>query len=208
MPQPPAPPRLAPIARSWNPLVWAVALIYRVLAGRVVAPVRVIYARAPRIIVGHLMLMSTAEYGLSLDRRVSSLVRVFGSRVNNCMFCDDLETHMALKRGAISRADVDALPHFATAPELSERERAALRYVEEINTTRIATDQTFDALKKHYSEQEIVEITWLNAVGNYLNLQAKPLGLGSEGLCSIPVKDAPPSNPRDTSAPTEMDEVS
>lgn len=208
MPQPSPPPRLAPIGRSWNPLVWAVALIYRVLIGRVVAPVRVVYARAPRIIIGHLMLMGTAEYGLSLDRRVSSLVRVFGSRVNNCMFCDDLETHMGLKHGTISRADVDALPHFATAPEFSERERAALRYVEEINTTRIATDQTFDALKKHYSEQEIVEITWLNAVGNYLNLQAKPLGLGSEGFCSVPVKGAPPRNPRDAGARTEMDEVS
>jgi alkylhydroperoxidase family enzyme len=208
MPQSSPQPHLPPLARSWNPLVWAVALIYRVLIGRVVAPVRVVYARAPRIVVGHLMLMATAEYGLSLDRRVSSLVRVFGSRVNNCMFCDDLETHMALKRGAICRADVDALRQFATAPEFSERERAALRYVEEINTTRTSSDQTFDALRKHFTEREIVEITWLNAVGNYLNLQAKPLGLGSEGFCAVPERSGQPTNPPAAGARTEMDEVS
>ncbi|MDH4283252.1 MAG: hypothetical protein OEV36_11410, partial [Myxococcales bacterium] len=79
-----------------------------------------------------------------------------------------------------------ALARYATSPRFTERERAALRYVEEINTTRAATDETFDALRPHFTEKEIVELTWLNAVGNYLNLMAKPLGIGSEGFCRIP----------------------
>ena len=178
--------RLAPMRRSWNPMVWLIALAYRITIGRVSAPVPVLFARAPRLIFGHLMLMSAAEYGLSLDKRVRYLTRVFGSRVNLCMFCDDLETHMALKAKAVSRDDIDALARYATSPRFTERERAALRYVEEINTTRAATDETFDALRPHFTEKEIVELTWLNAVGNYLNLMAKPLGIGSEGFCRIP----------------------
>lgn len=178
--------RLAPIRRSWNPMVWLIAWAYRITIGRVAAPVPILFARAPRTIFGHLMLMSAAEYGLSLDKRVRHLTRVFGSRVNLCMFCDDLETHMALKAKTVTREDIDALPQYATSPRFTERERAALRYVQEINTTRSATDETFEGLKLHFSEKEIVELTWLNAVGNYLNLMAKPLGIGSEGFCSIP----------------------
>ena len=85
-----SPPRLAAIDWSWNPLVWIALAAYRSVG--VTAPVRVIFARAPRLILPHLILMAASEYALSLDRRLRSLVRVFGSRVNGCMFCDDLET--------------------------------------------------------------------------------------------------------------------
>lgn len=191
--------RLAPIFRSWNPLVWLIAWIYRLTMGRVAAPVPIVFARAPGVIVGHIALVSTAEYGLSLKPRLRHLTRVFGSRVNQCMFCDDLETHMALKAKTVTRADIDALPNYATSERFTEPERAALRYVEEINTTRTATDVTFNALSKHFTEKEIVELTWLNAVGNYLNLMAKPLGIGSEGFCAIPTpaQTAATKEPRD-----------
>ncbi len=180
----PTSPRLAPITRSWNPLVWIALAIYRSFG--VTAPVQVIFARAPRLIIAHTILMATAEYATSLDRRLSSLARVFGSRVNGCMFCDDLESRLAIEHRALVREDVDALAEYATSDRFSERERAALRYVEELNTTRRASDEVFAALKRHFSEREIVELTWLNAVGNYLNLQAKPLGLAPEGACEIP----------------------
>jgi AhpD family alkylhydroperoxidase len=178
--------RLQPIDRSWNPLFWVALLAYRVAVGGAATPARVIFARAPGLVIAHLMLMMTSEYALSLDRRVRHLVRVYGSRVNGCMYCDDLETYVALRQRAIARDDVDALPRYAESERFSARERAALRYVEEINTTRNAGDETFAALRQHFSERQIVELTWLNAVGNYLNLQARPLGLGAEGYCALP----------------------
>lgn len=180
----PTAPRLARITRSWNPLVWIAMAAYRSLG--VTTPVEVIFARAPRLIVAHMVLMVTSEYAVSLDRRLRSLLRVFGSRVNGCMFCDDIETRMALASRAVVRDDVDALPDYETSPRFSDRDRAALAYVHELNSTRTATEAAFDALRTHFSEREIVEITWLNAVGNYLNLQARPLRLAPEGSCAIP----------------------
>jgi alkylhydroperoxidase family enzyme len=109
--------------------------------------------------------MGTAEYGMTLDARVRYLIHVYGSRVNLCMFCDDLEANMALKAKTLTRQDIDALQQYATSPRFSDRERAALRYVEEVNTTREATDETFEALRAHFSERGIVELTGLNAVG-------------------------------------------
>ena len=182
----PASPRLEPVAGSWNPLVWLALAVYRSATGGSTSPIRVIFARAPRLILAHLILVGASEYGISLDRRLRALARVFGSRVNGCLFCDDLETRLALQHKAISREDADALPHYATSDRFSERERAALAYVEELNTTKRAGDDTFAQLRKHLSDKEIVELTWLNAVGNYLNLLAKPLGLVPEGTCEIP----------------------
>lgn len=177
-------PRLPRITRSWNPLVWIAMAAYRSLG--VTTPVEVMFARAPRLIVAHMILMVTSEYATSLDRRSRSLARVFGSRVNGCMFCDDIETKMALASGTISREDADALPGYASSSRFSDREKAMLAYVEEINTTRTASDDTFAALRHHLGEREVVELTWINAVGNYLNLQARPLRLAPEGACAIP----------------------
>ena len=181
-----ASPRLAPITRPRNPFSWIALAIYRSIGAPL--PAQVIFARAPRLVLGHLLLVLTSEYALSLDRRLRALARVFGSRVNGCMFCDNLETRLALEHRAITREDADALPDYRSSGRFSERERAALVYVEEVNTVRQASDETFAELRRHFSEREIVELTWLNAVGNYLNLQARPLGLAPDEACSIPIR--------------------
>ena len=78
-----------------------------------------------------------------------------------------------------------ALPNFAVSPLYTDRERAALAYVEEVTKTKNVSDETFDTLRKHFSEEEIVEITWLNAMENYYNLINRPLGIESDGLCVL-----------------------
>ena len=47
------------------------------------------------------------------------------------------------------------------------------------------SDTTFESLRKHFREWEIVEITWLNAVENYYNLINLPLEIESDGFCAI-----------------------
>jgi alkylhydroperoxidase family enzyme len=54
-----------------------------------------------------------------------------------------------------------------------------------VTRTRDASDETFEALRRHFDEREIFELTWLNAVGNYFNLMAVPLRLESDGLAEI-----------------------
>ena len=71
-----------------------------------------------------------------------------------------------------------------------EKERAALAYTEEVTRTRDASDATFEALRAHFDDTEIFELTWLNAVGNYFNLMAVPLGLESDGLLELALERA------------------
>jgi AhpD family alkylhydroperoxidase len=186
--EPAASPRLAPIRRALHPMVALANAIYRFGVGTT-APVAVIFARAPRLIFAHLVLMMTSEAGVSLDKRTRALARVFGSKTNGCMFCNDLTTRLALKHRALGQEDVDALADWRASDRFTERERAMLAYLEELNVTRRTSDENFAALKRQFDEREIVEITWLNAVENYLNLQARPLGLAPES-CEIPRRGA------------------
>lgn len=74
---------------------------------------------------------------------------------------------------------------YRTSPLFSDRERAALAYVEEATRHKRVSDATFEELRKHFSEREIVEITWLNALENYYNLLNVTLEIESDGFCAI-----------------------
>jgi alkylhydroperoxidase family enzyme len=82
-------------------------------------------------------------------------------------------------------AKLEALPNYRTDPRFSDRERAALAYVEEATRHKKVANETFSTLRKHFNETEIAEITWVAAIENYFNLINLPLEIESDGLCVI-----------------------
>jgi alkylhydroperoxidase family enzyme len=78
-----------------------------------------------------------------------------------------------------------ALPEWRSSPLFSERERAALAYADAATRNKQVDDATFAELRKHFSEREIVEITFLNALENFYNLLNLPLGIEDDGLCAL-----------------------
>jgi alkylhydroperoxidase family enzyme len=81
-----------------------------------------------------------------------------------------------------------ALDAWRDSPAFSESERAALAYCEEITRNRNVADATFAELAKHFDEKQIIELTWVNAIGNFFNLMAVPLGLESDGLAELALR--------------------
>ena len=61
----------------------------------------------------------------------------------------------------------------------------ALASAEEVTREKRVDDATFERLRKHFNEREIVEVTWVNALANYYNLINVPLELEADGLCAI-----------------------
>lgn len=104
--------------------------------------------------------------------------------LNGCGFCADVGRAMATYRG-MTIETLDAVPAWRTRAPFSERERAALAYVEEATRTRRVADDTFAALRRHFHDRQIVALTWLSAVANDFNLLNGPLGIGSDGPCAI-----------------------
>ena len=157
--------------------------------GRVITPMKVVYARMPKVLPMSRAMAKFAHSGLRLDQSLVSLICTHVASINGCGFCVDIgEAHAVFARVPVDK--MRALPNYAASTHYSERERAALAYVEEITKTKNATDNTFAALRTHFSDEEIVEITWLNAMENYYNLINRPLGIESDGLCILAEKKA------------------
>ena len=181
-------PRLAPIERPSNPFL---RLAYRLSArqlGKVIGPLKVIYARKPRLLVLAAQIQRTMEHGLSLDPSLRLLVQAQAARINGCSFCDDLALAQAM-RARIGPERFQALGEFQESGLFTAREKAALAYAEEVTRSREVSDATFAELRRHFDETEIVELTWVNAVENYFNLQAHPLRIGSDELLEIATRE-------------------
>ncbi len=181
--------RLDPIERPRGLLLKLAYRMARRQLGRVPSALSVLYARAPRLARLGYRIQQTSEKGLSLDPALRHLVSAQTSLLNGCGFCADLhEAQWVRKRLGGER--FAALADWATSPHFSDRERAALAYCAEITRQRRVDDATFETLRKHFDERQIVELTWLNALANYYNLMAVPLGLESDGLAELARSEA------------------
>lgn len=176
--------RLAPIER---PTTLLGKLAYWMTArrlGKVITPMKVIYARFPALFRHAYQQIQIVEKALTLDPTISLLVRTWPAMINECTFCVDIAKAAALYQH-VTLEKLEALPSYRTSPLYDARERAALAYVEEATRHKHVSDATFAELRRHFDERQIVEITWLNALENYYNLLNLPLGIEADGLCAI-----------------------
>ena len=179
--------RLAPIEKPRGLLMRLAYWLSRRQLGRVMSALTVIYARSPAVAWPGVWIARAVERGLSLEPELRLLVTTQSSLLNGCAFCADLHMAQAVQ-ARIGLEKFKALPDFETSPLFSERERAVLAYTAEVTRQRSASDVVFETLRKHCSEQEIVEITWLNAIGNFFNLMAVPLQLESDDFTALALR--------------------
>lgn len=120
-----------------------------------------------------------ASVGRSLDRRLYELIYLRVSLINGCHYCT--QHHVASsKRAGLTAEDWAAL-RAGNYSRYSDKERAALTYVEKLtHTPHEITEEDFDELKKHFSEPEIVDIHMLAGLANLTNRVTDPLGLELE----------------------------
>lgn len=176
--------RLEPIDKPKGFLMRFAFWMARRQLGKVITPMKVLYPRMPGVLKLSYEIQKFETNGLRLDPGLHLMIGTLVSEINGCSFCVDISRAMAIRKH-IGLDKFNALFDYRTSSLFSDRERAALRYVEEATRQKRVSDSTFAALRKQFSEGEIVEITWLNAVHNYYNLINLPLEIESDGLCAI-----------------------
>ena len=176
--------RLQPIEKPKGLLMRLAYWMTRRQLGKVITPMKVLYPRMPGLLKLSYELQKFEMHGLRLDPELHFMVAVLAAQINGCSFCEDIGRAVAVRRH-LGLEKFNALSEYRTSPLFSARERAALAYAEEATRHKRVADATFETLRAHYSESEIVEITWVNAVENYYNLINLPLEIGSDGLCAI-----------------------
>lgn len=151
--------------------------------GKTPTPFKVLSARMPSSIKVT-SVMYKVEKKISLEEETKFLVEYFTSLLNGCTFCMDIGKAFLVK-GNYKMDKFDEIQQYRTSSLFSEQEKSALAYVEEICNERHVSDSTFENLRHHFNEKEIIEITYLVAVQTFTNLSNIALGIESDGLCEI-----------------------
>lgn len=156
--------------------------------GKVLEPSR-LWGRSSRVFMALALL-----YG-ALDRRSSpvdpvlrTLVTIRVSQINACSFCVDINSATALKRG-LTEAKLAQVHAFADSDQFDERERAVLHYAEAVTyTEQQPDDEQFTALRRHFDDDGIVELTALIAFQNLSSKFNAALRVDAQGFCFMPPK--------------------
>ena len=97
-----------------------------------------------------------------LEQALVELVKIRASQLNGCAYCVDTHVRAAQARGETDQR-LHLLAVWRDAPCYSERERAALRWCEEVTLIgeTHASDEAYAEAARTFSEEEIVALTYL-----------------------------------------------
>jgi AhpD family alkylhydroperoxidase len=102
--------------------------------------------------------MEIAMKGRTLPQRLLELVRLRLAFHNQCRSCMAMRFQGAIDDG-VTEDLVCSLEKPMEAPDLTDGEKAALEYADIFATNHFAiNDETFDKLRKHFTDAEIVEL--------------------------------------------------
>ena len=123
----------------------------------------------PNILKGFGALSNAIMSDDSVDKKLQEKIILRVSKINGCDYCVGAHTMMAKKVGLsdeeIKVCQLDNLED----QNLKANELIALKYATEVTKNVSCSDETFNELKKHFNDEQIVQLTSLIALFNYLN---------------------------------------
>lgn len=106
-------------------------------------------------------LSQTVREQSDLDPKLIDLVQTRASHLNGCTFCVDMHVKEAKLHGE-RELRLYHLPAWRESSLFTEKERAALEWTEELTrvTEKGISDEIYERVKKHFSDKEIVYLTF------------------------------------------------
>ena len=115
-------------------------------------------------------LLSLKKQTASIPKDVRALLELRISQINGCSYCIDLHAKEAVAHG-VDQQRINCLSVAAESGLFTPKEIAALSLAEQM--TRIAEvsgiETQRDALKAHFTEEEIVDLIYIIAAMNAMN---------------------------------------
>ncbi|MBH9987510.1 carboxymuconolactone decarboxylase family protein [Bartonella sp. W8098] len=105
-----------------------------------------------------------------VEQKLIELVYLRVSQINGCAYCLNLHTNSLLKDGETQRR-IAEVAGWRVSDQFSEKERAALNWAEQLTniSTSHADDESYEALKKVFSDKEISDLTFAISLMNGMN---------------------------------------
>jgi alkylhydroperoxidase family enzyme len=148
-----------------------------------------IWAHKPKLMMAMGKFNTAVRKPGALEPRIRNLCELKGAAMIGCEFCVDLGSQICRNSG-FSDEELLAIPRYTSSELFTEREKAALDYTVAVMRTPVeVTDDLFGQLQKHFSTEQIVELTALLTLVNLDRFNAA-FGIGSagfsEGLVCVP----------------------
>jgi alkylhydroperoxidase family enzyme len=114
--------------------------------------------------------------------KVLQLVIIKTSALNRSAYCMSHNVPLGRKIG-LTDVQIEAAQggHYMSSPDLDNRQKAAIRWAEVVTLMQARDDDdAFAALKRHFSEKQIVELTVFCGMWNYSNRLCEALHVDLE----------------------------
>lgn len=130
---------------------------------------------------GYKAMMAVEAYlrDSGLEKTLLHMVKLRASQINGCAYCIDMHWKDARAAGE-NEQRLYGLDAWREASYYTDRERAALDWTEALTniTDGHAPDAVYDAVRGHFSDKELADLTWAIATINAWNRVA--IGFRSE----------------------------
>ena len=125
--------------------------------------------------IGAMLNLERYVRGSGLEHSLLHLVKLRASQINGCAYCVDMHSKDARAEGEDEQR-LYALPVWRETPFFSERERAALAWTEALTPIHEhdVPDELYHAVREHFSEKELVDLTLAIVAINGWNRLAVP----------------------------------
>jgi AhpD family alkylhydroperoxidase len=177
-------------ARKAGPVVRLIYRLSRRRLGRDMDPVFV-YGHAPGLLIGYGMFEQATGKLNRVDERLKALAVTKAAAVVTCEFCCDIASSFAREAG-VTEEQLLALPRYRESGAFDELELLVLDYATAISRTpATVTDELFAALREHFDERQLVELTNEIALENMRArfnsaFDMTPAGFSEGMVCAIP----------------------
>jgi len=149
--------------------------------GAVVDPVR-IFAHHPLLMTGYGALEEATKRSHRVPERLKALAEMRAAMLAGCEWCLDFGSSVALQSG-LSQEQLTELPSYRESERFDQLERLVLDYATGMSRTPVdVPDELFAALREHFDEAQMVELTNAVAIENYRARFNWAFGLGSQGF--------------------------
>lgn len=148
-------------------------------------------AHTPGLLVGYGIFEGVVARAHRVPERLKVLAELKAAAFTHCEWCIDVASPIAYRAG-VTEAQMLALPRYRDSEEFSELEKLVIDYAVGISSTPVSVpDELFAALREHFDDAQLVELTNVIAVENMRGRFNLALGIGATGfsegmVCIVP----------------------
>jgi len=134
---------------------------------------RIDYFREKPEFITKLREITKEQQHFKINPELRALVELRVSQINGCVYCTDLHAKEA-RNHSVSQRKLDTLVVWPESPFFNEGEKAALAWAESLTniSQTHANEREYEAVRHHFSDQEVVELSLAVSLANLWNRMA------------------------------------